>query len=134
MSIRSQQILRKIGAGFFILLLLLFLTDYFRVRASYGEINDNLEYNNEVYQIITVEVRPAVMHPELNKENYFEVLNILSNNKAYPYLQGKDIYLDFSSSLQDQIEGAKEFIVTGRVITNNYGMLKMEVTKVDEVN
>lgn len=75
-----------------------------------------------------------MMHPALNKENYFEVLNILSNNKAYPYLVGKDIYLDFNNLQQSQILTAKEFVVTGRVITNNYGMLKMEVAKVEEIN
>ena len=133
MTIRSQQILRKIGAGFLIILLLLFLTDYFRVKASYGEVSDNLEYSNVVYESIILEVTLANMHTGLDKECYYQVLNILTNNKAYPYLIGKDVYLQMTDAMQNQIKGETTFVVSGTVTSNNFGMLKMDVSQVKQV-
>lgn len=130
MSIKSQQIWRKVGAGFLIVLLLLFLTDYFRVKASAVEVSANLEYNQVLSPSITLEVKKAFMHPGINKDYYFEVVNIMTNNKAYPYLQGKDIYLQTAESDVKLLNEKNSLIVTGKVLSNNYGMLKMIVEKV----
>lgn len=133
MSIKSQQILRKIGAGILIILLLLFLSDYFRVKSDYGVINDNLEYSQRILEDVTLQISPSFMGPSVDKEHYYTVVKYLSHNKAYPYLLRKEIYIEADKNLMSKIETLQSCIVQGEVIQNNYGMIKMVVHNVSNI-